>query len=549
VTHGQGLSRGQAAAAVAPVTALAAATLWWPNHGDQSLFVIGAQELSAGFGYYRDFWDIKQPGIYWFYQLGGLLDGPLGSPGLGARVLESLLAIVAGVLVLVVTGGWDLRRSVRLAAPTLVLGPYLVWSFLAGVGQIEGLMNVVLLAVMAASWPARDRTLRPGWAWALAGAGCGVTAVLKTLYLPLPLLLLTGAAIASHRVNARACWRRLGLAALGALVPVLATVAYLVGHGVFALALYTTFALPAQIAANPNTHALGAFAELERAIKNTLCLTGPLALVGMLGAWRRATATRDLALAAVAIVGAALALPQLFTPYRLLILATPIGLLAVSGLESVLRQLQARVGDVHGPAGLGETRRPARAWAVRSVAAVVLVALALPPLRQPAHLLAGGSHSWGLDVAARTARSGEEVPTPAERAAAVVSGRVRPQEQIYVIGDPTVMLLLGARQGVEVTGWSLEMLPSSVWAELTRELNRSRPRLVYVEDVYRQLIARSGSEGQALQGVFDRYDVVSDTADGIWYETSQPGIPLPASGGAQCMLERTSEDHECGRLS
>src|SRR5690348_7262866 len=46
-------------AALLPVTALALGLMWWPEYGDQSLFVVGAQQLREGSIYYRDFWDIK----------------------------------------------------------------------------------------------------------------------------------------------------------------------------------------------------------------------------------------------------------------------------------------------------------------------------------------------------------------------------------------------------------------------------------------------------------------------------------------------------------
>ena len=55
--------------------------------------MLGAQQLGEGSVYYRDFWDIKQPGLYWFHGLGDLLV----SGGTGARLLEVALVVVAGL--------------------------------------------------------------------------------------------------------------------------------------------------------------------------------------------------------------------------------------------------------------------------------------------------------------------------------------------------------------------------------------------------------------------------------------------------------------------
>src|SRR4249919_2061776 len=46
-----------------------------PFTGDQALFASGARQLARGGVLYRDFWDVKQPGIYLWYLGGGALFG------------------------------------------------------------------------------------------------------------------------------------------------------------------------------------------------------------------------------------------------------------------------------------------------------------------------------------------------------------------------------------------------------------------------------------------------------------------------------------------
>jgi hypothetical protein len=46
-----------------------------PFWGDQALFTIYARELSRGAVLYRDVFDVKQPGIFVFYAIGGSLFG------------------------------------------------------------------------------------------------------------------------------------------------------------------------------------------------------------------------------------------------------------------------------------------------------------------------------------------------------------------------------------------------------------------------------------------------------------------------------------------
>src|SRR5882757_6746566 len=46
-----------------------------PFHDDQAFFTVAAMKLNQGSLLYRDYWDIKQPGIFAFYWLGGKLFG------------------------------------------------------------------------------------------------------------------------------------------------------------------------------------------------------------------------------------------------------------------------------------------------------------------------------------------------------------------------------------------------------------------------------------------------------------------------------------------
>ena len=114
-------------------------------------------------------------------------------------------------------------------------------------------------------------------------------------------------------------------------------------------------------------------------------------------------------------------------------------------------------------------------------------------------------------------------------AAGLVAGKIPPGTQIYVLGDPRIIALLHAVPGAEVAGWSAA-LPPIVWAELTRELDRSRPRFVFAD-------GRDWSYAIAGRPVFHllatQYRVIARSADGTWYETDHPGQPLPEPGGNQ----------------
>jgi hypothetical protein len=150
-------------------------------------------------------------------------------------------------------------------------------------------------------------------------------------------------------------------------------------------------------------------------------------------------------------------------------------------------------------------------------------------LSQPAEMVRhAGQLPWGLDQKSRIER-GHDGPW-LTRATALVAGQVTPGEQIYVLGNPGVMALLHADQGAEIAGWSMPMMPQSVWDELTRELDRTRPALIFVDN-RDWTVPRAGAGRQLFALIDQNYRVLAATPDGTWYQTDHPGLPLPEPGG------------------
>ena len=90
-------------ASLGVILVLGAVHLPYPFGGDQALFTIGARELDRGAVLYRDFWDFKQPAIFWFYWLAGRL---FGFDEVGVHALELVyFLLLAAVLLLTLRAG------------------------------------------------------------------------------------------------------------------------------------------------------------------------------------------------------------------------------------------------------------------------------------------------------------------------------------------------------------------------------------------------------------------------------------------------------------
>ena len=73
-----------------------------PFDTDQGFFTTGARQLLAGDALYRDFWDLKQPGIFWFYLAAGRI---AGFHEIGIHAVElGYMGVLAAVLLVTLRG-------------------------------------------------------------------------------------------------------------------------------------------------------------------------------------------------------------------------------------------------------------------------------------------------------------------------------------------------------------------------------------------------------------------------------------------------------------
>ena len=136
-----------------------------PFTGDQALFASGARQLAHGDVLYRDFWDVKQPGIYAFYLLGGEL---FGYGEIRLHLVE--LGVLLGCATVL---GISLRdrfrhRWIAGVVPLLVVGTFYATVEPVQLGQVESLVGTPLYVTLWSGTRA-SRSRRPA-PW-LFGAG------------------------------------------------------------------------------------------------------------------------------------------------------------------------------------------------------------------------------------------------------------------------------------------------------------------------------------------------------------------------------------------
>lgn len=229
------------AAVLLLIVAAGLTKLHQPLVGDPTLFLMGAQTIAAGGVLYRDFWDIKPPGIFLWYLAGGKL---FGFSDVGMHWFDLLYQCTFAAVMIFGLRSLVGPRVAALAA-LFTVGWYYAFSNVAQF-QLEPLVQLPIFVSLAAL--ARSRSSpAPGRWLLLAGLGAGVVIVFK------PVLLLVPFALCLLWLRTRREWLLTGL---GAVVPPAFTLLWFAAQGAVPDLLDAVFRAPAEIVAQQGSHPL-----------------------------------------------------------------------------------------------------------------------------------------------------------------------------------------------------------------------------------------------------------------------------------------------------
>jgi len=484
--------------ALALVAALGLLRLADPFGGDQALFLVAGKELARGAILYRDFWDVKQPGIFAFYTVAGTVGG------FRQEALHAVELVWNLALTLVVATA--LRRHVRLpgsatAGALVITGATYAVTDGSALTQVEGLVGLPLICCCWATIAAFEGERTPRAAVALAVAGglaAGLAIFFKLLFAGIVVAILVTVMVRRRRVALAGAWL------VGATVPLVAFALSALHDGTLPEVVTTFFVLPSRIVATAGVAPVQRLAESARWFAVGFGFLVPLAALGCADIRdARAALWRDVALAyLIASLAIVLVQVQSWWPYHFLLLIPPLGVLATFGIDAIAVRLRER-----------DARRGI------AVAALVCVGAALLP--------------DALTVAKSAARIARDRPFASEsaaeryrlrfsggyaRAAAIAAFLDEPRNArggVYVGGDPRVYLIAARDQAVPINGWALELYPPERWRLLEKQIATIRPRYIFIADDYRALVQeRSPILAEHLART---YVVARSTDAGTWY--------------------------------
>jgi hypothetical protein len=506
-----------------------------PFSGDTAHFAVGGARLLEGAVLYRDFWDVKQPGIFVFY---AAARAALGPDAAAVHALDLVWMTALGAAIAAATRGRLRSRAALALAPLWGVGLYYAAAKPWHLTQVEALAG---LPLFLSAWLAAPRLTRAGFASAsaaeprarssgvsarsaeslppgparLAAAGvAGAAAVLLKLFF-LPIVLATWMPALAGRPRPL---RAAGVLAAGFLVPLATVVVALDRAGALDEAAWTTFVVPGRVAAMTTAGDLG---RIGQAALWFGVFYGPVAALAVAGG-REARRRRDvlgIQMIAWLAAGALVFLAQSgsWWTYQVQLLGVPCGVLGAMGADVVLGRLDALPG----------ARARRRATVAFAAILVLASAPALTSAGRRVALLA--SNGWALSPEALAGYRDAVDPDYAglRREVAFLGEADALPGPIVVIGDPTQIHLARRSLAVSIHGWVPWRLLPEQWRQIAAEVAAKRPPYVLVEHEFRRMVAVRAPE---LRRVLDTlYVPLRTTARGTWYVRAGRGSASPPS--------------------
>jgi hypothetical protein len=444
-----------------------------PFAWDQALFAINARVLNDGGALYRDVWDVKQPGIYLFYWLGGRAFG-FSEAGIHALELLWNLGLALAILTM-------LRRSFRVSwgpavAAVLAVGYACALMRDGDITQVESLVGLPLFICAAASLPEAAGPPRFGGA-VVSGIAGSVALLFKLVFAPIVVSFWLLALIEAVRLESTGRARRLvrltTAFGLGAMIPIATTIAWLAASGVLGQAWHVWTDVSARYLAMAQQSGHHRLLRAGRWFTGGWWPVLVLAVLGIAPAIRR----RGIGVRMVAwiIVASIVIFLQRWSywQYQFLLFAVPIGVLAALGTEWLARSSRE--------AGARVRRVALAAILVAAVfSAVAALAIRLVPLVQNGFALSDAGRARYMEAV-----SSDDLYAVLRRDTELLRRPSARRGPIYVLGNPMINWITDRVPAAPRHG---AVLPSYMspqdWEGVTARLVTHPPAYVVLQKKY-----------------------------------------------------------------
>ncbi len=473
----------------------------FPFDGDQAFFRLGAWEMQQGKVLYRDFWDIKQPGIFCFYYLAGTL---FGFDEIGIHAFELIYMVFFSIILLLTLKSYFRHQIIASLVPLLTVGVYYVVSGAWHLTQVEALVGFPLFVCLWLTFQSFKTEGKQRFILLLmSGFIGGIVILFKLIFLLILLSFLVTILMYSvliKRQSIKKIFIEICLPIfIGSIFPLLAVASYFVWLNSFSIVYQTFFVYPPLIIANSALTQSDFISGIKWFLKSFY----PLILIAIIAvdtSLRKSKNILTLLLVVWCIFGLSVIALQYkaLWEYHFLLLFVPIGILATKGLDilwSYLKELSSPIPTI-----------------------LLIFLLFLPlssTLIKRSVTLVNNNFALTEDTRLQYQTVFRKKYSSLHSEANLISQPGSLAGEIYVAGDPSIYYFSGRTQATILRGWALEYFLPEQWSTLIEQLDSSKPPYIFIDYVPLAIIKKNSPK--MLEFVEQKYQILRQSNNGIWY--------------------------------
>lgn len=479
----------------------------FPFYGDQAFFMLGAKEINEGMVLYKDFWDVKQPAIFFFYLIAGKM---FGFTEVGVHIFELIYWIGFSVVLI-----WFLKRirafsneAITYLAPLLIVGTYYGFGNYRLFTQVEALVNFPLLLTIAFNYLYLEKGKHQHLWIFLSGVMGGIVLLFKLIFAPI-LLAFWGYLFFHHIITTKNNFLKelkvpafIGLGTIAAWIPFFV---YSYQNDIIPLCYETFVKYPPQIIKHGERKTFAFLLHSIRAFADSIIFFIPISLFSIL--LRLKGRTFPIILWLWLLTASILILLQTTSwyPYQFQILYVPFILLALIGVDFLFEK-----ADII-KTGL---------WTKNTfiIKLFLIATLGYPALYSTLSKVKElKSFNFGITHKDRIAFSSLRKENREAYEAAICLNQLSSKKcPVFVINDPTVYYYAGRNQAIAQSGWSMQLFIPGQMELLINELKEKKPCFIFISSDANSSLEKKGTV--LLTWIKNNYTVASSDKIGNWYK-------------------------------
>ncbi|MCW5313634.1 hypothetical protein GTQ43_07390 [Nostoc sp. KVJ3] len=473
----------------------------FPFDGDQAFFRLGAWEMQQGKVLYRDFWDIKQPGIFCFYFLAGTL---FSFDEIGIHIFELIYMILLSITLQLTLKSYFRHQIIASLVPLLTVGVYYIVSGAWHLTQVEALVGFPLFLCLWLTFKSfKSDGKQRFYLLLLSGFIGGIVLLFKFILLLILLsfwltIWMYSLLIQRHSIQKNSIEIFLPLF-IGIIFPLSVVASYFLWVNSFSIVYQTFFIYPPLIIANSEFHITEFISGIKWFVQNFYPLI-LMAIVTVYVSLHKSKNILTLLLVVWCIFAFGIIVLQqaALWEYHYLLLFVPTGILATKGLDILWGSLKELRSLIPTTLLIFLLFFPLSSMLTKKSVALVTNNFALTEETRLKYQAVFRNKYPSLHSEANfISQSGS------------IAG------EIYVAGDPSIYYFSRRSQATILRGWALEYFLPEQWTALIEQLDSSKPPYIFI-DYKSQAIIKENSP-KMLEFVGRRYQILRQNNNGIWY--------------------------------